>query len=87
MVQIPATLDFTATPGFALAVSIMQRRAHWNHGAYFDYAVRYMQTIRKSGERVKGTDAPPIFIQNMWDEYREQFGLVWKPANAAGSFP
>ena len=68
-------INGTAIPGFALAVSIMDRRKQWNHDAYLDYAVRYMQTIRKSGERVKGTNAPTIFMQNMWDQYHEQFGL------------
>jgi hypothetical protein len=51
----------------------MELRNRWKHGAYFDYAARYMRTIRTSGEQVKGTNAPTIFMQNMWDEYGERF--------------
>ena len=57
----------------------MQLRGAWNHEAYFDYAVRYMQTIRKSGQRLRGTNLPTLFVQNMWDAYHEPFGLVWAP--------
>lgn len=65
--------------GFALAVSIMERREEWNHDAYFGYAVRYLQTTRASGRRMKGTNVPTIFMQQMWDRYHKQYGLAWKP--------
>jgi hypothetical protein len=68
-------INGAAIPGFALAVSLMELRNRWNHEAYFAYAARYMRTIRTSGEQVKGTNAPTIFMQNMWDEYGEQFDL------------
>jgi hypothetical protein len=66
-------------PGFALAASIMERRQEWNHDAYFDYAVRYMEKIRESGQRIKGTNAPTVFMQQMWDQYHKQYGLIGKP--------
>ena len=79
------TVNGAAIPGFALAVSIMERRDEWNYDAYLDYAVRYMQTIRAPGQQIKGTNAPTIFMQQMWDEYHKQFGLVWeiKPESAS----
>jgi len=76
-------INGTAIPGFALAVAVMDRREEWNHDAYLDYATRYMQTIRQDGKQVRGTNAPSVFTQNMWDEYHQQVGLTWKPRAAA----
>ncbi len=74
-----------AIPGFALAVGIMDLRKEWNHDAYLDYAARLMQRIAASGERAKGTNAPTIFMQQMWRRYSGQCGLVWKPGPAPDS--
>ncbi len=58
-----------AIPGFALAVDIMDLREQFNHDAYLDYAARLMQRIAASDKPIKGTNAPTLFMQQMWRQY------------------
>lgn len=55
-------------PGTALAAAIMGLRDAWNHDAYFDYAVRWMD--RTGGG--SGTNSPPTFAKQMWAAHAEE---------------
>jgi hypothetical protein len=71
------SINGAVIPGFALAASVMQLRDKWNHEPYFDYAARYMRTIRERDEPIKGTNSPTPFMLQMWDEYHREYGPHW----------
>ena len=57
------------------------------HGITWTFDKDYPAGQFVTGERVKGANVPTLFIQNTWDEYREQCGLVWMPSNASAVSP
>ncbi len=57
--------------GYVLATLIMGGKTSWNHNVLFDYTDRWM-TDMTGADRVEGD-----FIEDMWDAYRANYGLVW----------
>jgi len=66
--------------GFILAANIMEESASaktlWNHNALFDWADKYWQepdvNLPSGGESFN-----PIWVEDMWDTYRADYGDVW----------
>jgi len=70
-------------PSTALAAAIMGLRDDWNHEAYFDYAVRYMDVTDGGGT---GTNAPSAFAKAVWTAYADTtiLAAAQQPGDADG---
>jgi len=67
------TIAGPSFPGMVLATHIMDIRDLWNHDALFDYTDRYMD--------VESGYVPTLFVRNMWNTYRDNYGCVWTRYN------
>ncbi len=69
--------------GYVLAALIMMdssnSRELWNHNALFDYQDRYMHNEIISGNEGSYSRQASGFAEDMWDEYRSQYGCLWTP--------
>jgi len=67
------TIAGPSFPGMVLATHIMDIRDLWNHDALFDYTDRYVD--------VESGYVPTLFVRNMWNTYRDNYGCVWTRYN------
>jgi len=59
----------------ALPLLIMGMKPDWNHDVFFDYTDRYIAWARAEGAY---DFAGSHFFEDMWEEYRGDYGCIWK---------
>jgi hypothetical protein len=70
-------LGTTGAPwaGFVLAAQMIGVKELWNHDSLFDYMDRYVQVTAENGAWPGWK--PLTFDNNMWNQYRFDYGCVW----------
>ena len=61
-------------PGISLVVEIMGVRALWNDESFMDYADRYMEWTNGGNT---SANSVPNFVEDMWNEYRDDYSPLW----------